>query len=1154
MAATRAQTDGPPAGAKCKVKLPKHELQRFSGAATEWQSFWEQFEQAVHGNDGLSNAEKFLCLRSVLSEKAAAAIAGIQVTGANYTTVIELLKERFGRRDVLIQEHLTQLLDLPTVQNEKEHIGLRRLYDHLQRNIAGLTALGVKTDSYGALLSSALLRMLPTDLVVGYHKGLSAASRDDAISIKSLQAFLKTEVESREKALQPVKKLQGALVAVKTEFGWTLQGAIPSSSSAAYCSTVAVLRAGVFADTTSLSKELKSFWELESIGIIDSSAQTNEESEEVMSTFSASLEKMDTRYEVALPWKPLNMQLADNKAVAKKRLTNLTKKLMKDESTLIKYDEAIRQYLEQGFAERLPSQESNNDVSRLYYMPHRAVFRPDSLSTKIRVVFDASSHDAGCISLNEALEPGPNLNPDLLKVLLNFRIHRIGLSADIEKAFLQISVQPADRDALRFLWYAHLPTMEDPEPPIEVWRMTRVPFGVTSSPFLLAATVRHHLSTTEGYPEIRKTISESLYVDDLITGANTVEEATDLYRGALDVMNRASMTLRKWNSNSKKLQQLFNDEGTGCALGYVECPTTSVSRVLGLVWDKDRDHLAFSMEAILDFLDRNSITKRFILQASARIYDPLGLISPVTVTTKLMFQTLWELGIEWDAPLPEEVKAGWTQWHTQLHHLTDITVPRRYGSLANDSWKEVHIFTDTSPRAYGAVVYLRISGVKEAKVTLVLSKSRVAPIKRISLPRLELMGMVIGARLREYLERSLTLSISRWYLWTDSSIALHWVRGPAQQWKPFVANRVLEIQQRSDPDIWNHCSGIENPADLLTRGVTPQVLKSSSLWWNGPAWLSKPSTCWPRHEGTADMIIAEEERRTLRVHNVTVKESVLPLQKYSSLSRLVRVTAWVLRFFHNAMHPGQKYEGPITTEEVQKAHTCLILQVQFEAFQEELQCLRRSTRMPSDSPIRDLSVIYDDDGVLRVGGRLNAAELSYNVKHPVILPSRHPYTELTISAAHRRLLHAGALETLTELREMYWIVRGRQMVKKVLKKCVTCNRFNSRAATEPVAPLPRERVTQAPPFDVTGADFAGPLNTKDQGNNRKSYIVIFTCAVTRAIHLELVTDMSTSNFLMAFRRFISRRGVCRVIFSDNARTFQRASKDLKRLWTTIRGE
>ncbi|XP_065280448.2 uncharacterized protein [Dermacentor albipictus] len=200
MAATRAQTDGPPAGAKSTVKLPKLELQRFSNAATKWR---EKLEQAVHGNDGLSTAEKFLYLRSVLSGKAAAAIAGIQVTGANYTTAIELLKERFGRRDVLIQEHLNQLLDLPPIQNEKEHIGLRRLYDHLQRNIAGLTALGVKTDSYGALLFSALLRMLPTHLVVRYYKRLSTANKDDGISIKSLQAFMKTEVESREKALQP---------------------------------------------------------------------------------------------------------------------------------------------------------------------------------------------------------------------------------------------------------------------------------------------------------------------------------------------------------------------------------------------------------------------------------------------------------------------------------------------------------------------------------------------------------------------------------------------------------------------------------------------------------------------------------------------------------------------------------------------------------------------------------------------------------------------------------------------------------------------------------------------------------------------------------------------------------------------------------------
>ncbi|XP_037508690.1 uncharacterized protein LOC119385289 [Rhipicephalus sanguineus] len=365
MAATRAPTDGPSRAAQTHVKLPKLELQRFSGASTEWQSFWEQFERAVHENDTLSDSEKFLYLRSSLSGKAASAIDGIQVTGANYNTAIELLKERFGRRDVLIQEHLTQLLELPSVRNENEVIGLRRLYNHLQRNIAALAALGVKTDGYGALLCSALLRLLPSELVVNYHKGLSADSKEEGIGIESLRAFLKTEVESREKALQTTgqvigeeditiypfggagniikekrrrvklwlrsqydrndhfiealeipeicsdqlrvpenimqelqaeideladvtvapahlarsgidiligadyywslvygvfKKLQGTLVALKTKFGWTLQGAIPCSSSAACCSTAAVLRAGVSEDTTSLTNELKSFW------------------------------------------------------------------------------------------------------------------------------------------------------------------------------------------------------------------------------------------------------------------------------------------------------------------------------------------------------------------------------------------------------------------------------------------------------------------------------------------------------------------------------------------------------------------------------------------------------------------------------------------------------------------------------------------------------------------------------------------------------------------------------------------------------------------------------------------------------------------------------------------------------------------------------
>ncbi|XP_077546213.1 uncharacterized protein LOC144158900 [Haemaphysalis longicornis] len=424
-----------------------------------------------------------------------------------------------------------------------------------------------------------------------------------------------------------MQKLQGALVAVNTEFGWTLQGPIPRSSSTACCSTAAVLRTHVCGETQSLSAELRSFWELESMGITEPVAQQNEE-DHVVKQFTSSIKLVDGRYEVGLLWKQVNFLLANNEAIAKKRLFNLTKKLVNDERMMTEYDESIRQYLQQGFAERVSAEADVKPEQRLYYMPHRAVFKPDSLTTKIRVVFDASSSDAGCASLNESLEAGPNLNPDLLKVLLNFRIHRIGLTADIEKAFLQILVRPEDRDALRFLWYERMPTKSDPSPPMEVWRMTRVPFGATSSPFILAATLRHHLSKADSHPETTKKIAESLYVDDLITGTESEQEAEDFYRQALEVMNLASMTLRKWSTNSKTLQRLLDNDRTGCGESQVECPMASCSRVLGLVWNKEQDCLALSLNALLDFLDQNSNTKRFILRASARIYDPLGLILP----------------------------------------------------------------------------------------------------------------------------------------------------------------------------------------------------------------------------------------------------------------------------------------------------------------------------------------------------------------------------------------------------------------------------------------------------------------------------------------------------------------------------------------------
>lgn len=1432
---TNARATGQPEHRAGQLRLPKLELQRFNGNKLDWLPFWEQFNQAIHENDALSSVEKFLYLRTALTGKAAASISGIQATEQNYTYVVKLLKERFGKQDVLIQEHLTQLLNLPHVKTLSDVVTLRRLDDHIHKNIAGLKTLGVKSDSYGAMLCAALFRVLPADWAVEFHK-LNARGEQNVVpddsTLDAILRSLRTELESREKvydgsaqaqpqtprehggknrpsdrnvgkgsaasltigskpsnercalcsssshdtsqcnakipleekkkklrtegrcyrcakrghiarecrnrslrcskcsrrhitplcdprapfpdgetatevhstaslsssskdtvllqtaqvwvdgpyrkrlarclldggsqrsfvtehisrelklevigeeevtiypfggaanvtkkkrrlvrvwlrsqhsrkehcvealeiedictdrlvlpdsliktaglaeleladvtlppACKPtqaieilvgadyywkivsgdVRKLEGSLSAVKTDFGWTLHGPIPQMASVVSCTTVAVLRTGVLEQMSNLSNELRAFWELESLGISANECAQGGEEEKVRKDFISSLDLVNGRYEVNLPWKTLDRHMESNEAIARQRLDKLMRRLGSNNERLSEYDTAIRSYLREGFAEKVPEAEIDTS-DRVYYMPHRDVLRPNSSTTKTRIVFDASAKARGCQSLNDALETGPHLNPELLKTVINFRCHAIALTADIEKAFLQIVVKQEDRDALRFLWYAQPPTEDSKGAETEVWRMTRVPFGSTSSPFMLAATVKHHLANvSEDLSETAMVLNECLYVDDLIAGADTVERATSLYEEAQQILSSAGMKLRKWNSNSDSLQQRFEEDGLGNPSSESATSSSAVTRVLGLEWDRNRDELKYSMETTLELLTINRNTKRFVLQTSARIFDPLGLISPVTISAKMLFQELWTLGLDWDTQLPQDVSMRWNKWIEALPHLKDISIPRRYA--CGKEAPELHIFTDASPQAYGAVAYLRSENGNQTTVTLIMAKTRVAPLKTLSLPRLELMGVLLGARMCAYLKGAMDLSLSAVTLWTDSTIALHWVKGPAVQWKPFVANRVKEVQEKTEPSDWRHCPGIDNPADLLTRGVSPDSLKSCDKWWNGPTWLSKSPTGWPSAPvGNQSLVTEEEKRSSAAMVSHTRTNTTKPfvaIERFGELNRLLRVTAWAQRFVNNCRRNADRAEGPLSAEEIQEARLLLVRQVQKETFGEAFD---QSRRFIGSGELHSLNLFLDDKGVVRLKGRLQHSNLCYETAHPIVLPASHHFVELLIRSTHQRLLHAGCLEILTHLRETFWIIRARQAVKKVLGRCVTCRKMNSRRATEPVAPLPGDRVLEATPFAVTGLDFAGPILTKDEGKTHKSYVLLLTCSVTRAVHLEVVKDMSTASFLQAFRRFVARRGLCHTIYSDNAKTFHRASGELQKIWKTMRTE
>lgn len=472
-------------------------------------------------------------------------------------------------------------------------------------------------------------------------------------------------------------------------------------------------------------------------------------------------------------------------------------------------------------------------------MPHHAVLREDKVTTKLRVVFDASSHEEGCPSLNDSLFTGPNLNPNLLDVLIKFRLHQIAFTTDIAKAFLQIALAEKDKDAVRFLWL-HGPPTKDCENELRIMRMNRVVFGVSPSPFLLAATIRKHIKMYETeQPKTVQALRESLYVDDFISSSANVNEAFSVTTTAKEILSHAGMNLCKWVTNSPELRAKWIESG-------LEHTTKTdkggnVLKVLGLVWRPESDDFVFDLKGLLEMLKGKENTKRSVLQTSARIFDPIGFLTPFTIRVKCLFQELWERGISWDEQLPPDLTEKWDQWCAELPKLHLVAIPRWYKIDIQPISETIklHVYCDASEKAYSAVAYLQGQNEEgEVVMSFVASKSKVAPLKKMTLPRLELMGALIGARLGNNLLKPMNMESSQLNMWTDSMIVLHWIRSTAQRWKPFVANRVTEIQGLTDPESWSHCCGKVNPADLPTRGQSVETLIQSQLWWSGPTPLS----------------------------------------------------------------------------------------------------------------------------------------------------------------------------------------------------------------------------------------------------------------------------------------------------------------------------
>ncbi len=695
-----------------------------------------------------------------------------------------------------------------------------------------------------------------------------------------------------------------------------------------------------------------------------------------------------------------------------------------------------------------------------YYMPHHPVIRDDKQTTKLRIVFDVSSHEEGSPSLNDCLLIGPNLNPDLLHVLIKFRLHKVAFTADIAKAFLQIGLKERDRDIVRFLW-TYDPSSQNSKREPCIMRMNRVVFGVASSPFLLAATIRTHLKQYGSeQPATVALLQESLYVDDLIVSLPDVDEACFISAQAKAILSAAGMELRKWTTNSSDLRTRWIKD-------QIESPadseTHNTALRLGLIWRHDHDDFVFDLRQVLDVLERKESTKRSVLQISSRIFDPIGFLTPYTIRVKCLFQEMWERGLKWDEELPPDLAHKWKQWCDELSQLHLVAIPRWYNILTDQQEKtRLHVFCDASERAYCAVGYLQgKSETAEIISTLVTSKSRVAPLKKMTLPRLELMGALIGARLAHNLLKALKIRENHLYMWTDSMIALNWIRSSAQKWKPFVANRVTEIQSLTKLESWSHCDGKHTPTDLPTRGQAVNSLIDNQLWWNGPDFLQSVNPVV-----SVDVELPEEEvnaelrskfQVAVQFSSTDKREPLLDLCRYSKLNTVLRITAWVQRFVTNTCS-SIKNRGELSAEELMAAEVYWVRMTQEETFEREMNLLKDGQCVHKDSKIKELKPFLDEKGLISVGGRLQLSDLNFREQHPWILPAKHRYCELLIQKCHEKSLHSGTRDTLMQVRDRFWILKGRQLVKQIVGRCPVCKKFKAKPAQQATAPLPRDRV------------------------------------------------------------------------------------------------
>lgn len=859
------------------------------------------------------------------------------------------------------------------------------------------------------------------------------------------------------------------------------------------------------------------------------------------------------KWETGLLWKDANIKLPESRSNAARRLYCLEKKFRKDADYAELYNNQMESFINKGYAKKLTDSESLKQTPKTWYLPHFGVLKKN----KLRIVLDAASKSNG-ICLNDALLKGPDLFNSMLGILWNFRQRRIGFAADIQEMFPQIRIISQDHSSQRFLWRESKNKYQQPD----TYEIVTMMFGTVCSPSS-AQEVRNRNAEefrTE-CPNAVNAIQKKHYMDDYLDSADNEEEANEQIANVIRVHKAGGFKICKWTSSSSEVLYTIPYELRGLAMENININIEArTERVLGLHWNPEAD--TFEFDSSLKKLDQSIIvnraipTKRQVLQVTMSIFDPIGFLAHYLVHAKVLLQEIWRSEIGWDDLLTESLNSKWQIWLDNLENVKTLRIPRCYSTLIPKAVSvQIHAFADASEKAYAAVVYLRVKCDDHINVAFISAKSRVAPLKTASIPRLELQAAVLATRLVKSITEEIELTIEETYYWSDSKTVICWIQSDARNFKQFVSVRIGEILESTEARNWRWIPTKENVADDATKWKDLEFFDFQARWFQGPPFLKTEEVNWPAMKLHTENL----DKSTLEFVGVlrTIDNSHLPdVCRFSNYMRLIRSTAWILKFIRRCRekreHIPNSYSVEFIPSNMMEVEKLWWKKCQSDSFAVEISALTRGEYVDKASMLYQLSPYLDKEGILRIKGRIENAHAENDVKRPVILFAKHPFTKLLIHSYHIKLGHNGQEQCVNEIRQKFWIPNIRNAVRRCWNECQHCKNSRSKPCIPEMGQLPPGRLqSHEAPFSRCGMDYFGPMTVKIGRRQEKRYGVLFTCMTTRAVHLEIAQSLSTDSAIMAIRRMISRRGQPFEIWSDNGTNLRGSDKELKNCLKTI---